>query len=198
MSRALIIVRGEADRKRAAGWATKAPPGCRIVRPIRVADGVGYVSLTQGFEAIIDAADVPLIEGFNWSVLRSPRRKAVYAARVVRDGNRQRMILMHRVIAAASDDAQVDHRDGDGLNNRRGNLRLCTHAENQRNRGARADNKSGFKGVCFSKRTNRWRAEICAAGQRRFLGYFAELDDARRAYAAAAAALHGEFGRAAP
>jgi hypothetical protein len=166
-----------------------------VSREIKIDGDVAYVPLTRGYQAVIDAADVPLVEKWRWSALVSPRRKAVYAARVVQQRGVQRMILMHRLLLEAVDGKQADHIDGDGLNNRRSNLRLCTHRENQQNKGPRSDNKVGIKGVCWDKKAVKWKAEIRVDGRGKFLGYFATAREAGAAYQAAAQRLHGPFAR---
>lgn len=164
----------------------------RLIRPIRIAGNVAYVPLTQGYEAIIDVADVALIEGVNWRALVAAN--TVYA---VREGPRPQRstILMHRVIMGNPSGLCIDHRDGNGLNNTRGNLRGATHSQNMSNQRIRNDNVSGLKGVCFEKERGKWRAEISANGTRRWLGYYETSDAAHAAYVNASAALHGEFGR---
>lgn len=92
---------------------------------------------------------------------------------------------------------QIDHIDGDGLNNRLANLRPCTHAQNQHNRSAYKTNKSGFKGVRMAKGGRRWRAEIKINGKSKHIGQFATVEEAHAAYAKACQTYHGEFGRAA-
>ena len=85
----------------------------------------------------------------------------------------------------------IDHRNGNGLDNRKTNLRLATNAENQRNKGARADNRSGYKGVSPARGV--WRAQI-KVDQRSFtLGYFECPVAAAKAYDVAAAEKHGQF-----
>lgn len=168
----------------------------RVIRPIRVDGAVAYVPLTRGYVAVIDADDVHLVAGRNWAALVSKRRKAVYAARVITDGGKQTMILMHRLVSDAPDGMVVDHIDGDGLNNRRANIRHCTRSQNNMNVGLRSDNAIRLKGVCLDKRVNRWKAEIRCDGKRKFLGYFETPDRAHAAYVAAAADVHGEFARA--
>jgi hypothetical protein len=166
-----------------------------MARPIRIDGDIAYVALTQGFVAVIDAVDLPLVEGRNWSVLRSKRRNAAYAVRVEQRDGRQAMILMHRVIAGTPNDMQTDHKDGDGLNNRRANLRTCTHAQNQINKPVRRDCRSGIKGAGWDGRARRWRAEIMIQGRRKWLGHFDSPEAARDAYDRAAADLHRDFRR---
>ncbi len=102
---------------------------------------------------------------------------------------------MHRVIKGAKAGQSVDHVNGNGLDNRRSNLRLCAHAENLRNRKIHKNNKSGFKGVRKRKESSLWRAEIRSNHKFYFLGNFHSAEEAAHAYDAAALKLHGEFAR---
>lgn len=166
----------------------------RTIRPIRVEGNVAYIPLTKGYEAIIDAADVPLVEGWNWTAF-TPQRKTVYAVRTAWRGDRWGHARLHREIMGSPDGVYVDHIDGNGLNNRRRNLRLATHAENQRNAALRVDNRSGFKGVFWYAATAKWVAKIQINGASKHLGYFDSAEAAHAAYCAAADLFHGEFAR---
>ena len=106
---------------------------------------------------------------------------------------RFRGVLMHRVIMNAPRGVQVDHRDGNRLNNCRGNLRLCSHSENSRNRQISKSNKSGFKGV-YRDRV-RYRAQVKANGVVYSKGGFSTAEDAYQWYVGMATKLHGEFAR---
>lgn len=101
----------------------------REIRPIRVDGQVAYVPLTKGYTAIIDAADLPLVDGVNWGAMEKRRPdgtiRAVYAKN---SGTKRGTIFMHRLLVAASESEEVDHVDCDGLNNRRINLRIATTA----------------------------------------------------------------------
>lgn len=92
-------------------------------------------------------------------------------------------------------EGQIDHINGNPSDNRIGNLRLASNAENCRNRGVRSDNKAGFKGVHFRPEINRWRAEITVSGKKKRLGHFKSAQEAHRAYRDASAKYHSEFGR---
>jgi hypothetical protein len=92
---------------------------------------------------------------------------------------------------------QIDHIDGNGLNNSFANLRIANGSENLCNCERRKDNRSGFKGVGWSKQKKKWRARIAFNGRQRELGFFDTPELAHMAYAAAAAELHGDFARAA-
>jgi hypothetical protein len=164
------------------------------IRPIRVEGQLAYVALTRGHVAVIDLADVPLVQGFNWTAIL--RKHTVYAARVEWRGQVQRKIYMHRLLTVAPSGLDVDHADGDGLNNRRANLRLATKSQNICNQRVRSDNRSGLKGVSLNAR-GKWQANIAKGGRQRFLGAFATPEEAHAAYCAASAEIHKEFGRTA-
>ena len=89
--------------------------------------------------------------------------------------------------------AQIDHINMDRIDNRLSNLREATYVENQRNRGVRRDNMSGFKGVSFHKPMEKWRAQICINSKPKYLGFFTSPELASEAYEAAAKVIHGEF-----
>lgn len=164
-------------------------------REIEISGAIARVPLTQGHFAIIDAADVHLVEGWKWTA--KAWRRNVYAYRKERiPGGKQRTIQMHRLIAGADEGVDIDHIDSDGLNNRRSNLRSCSHAENLRNVRKHIDNTSGFKGVFWDKSRQKWRAEIMVSGAKVFLGRFPTLHEAHAEYALASANLHGDFARA--
>jgi hypothetical protein len=90
---------------------------------------------------------------------------------------------------------EVDHINGDSLDNRRKNLRICTHSENCQNRKKRLDNTSGFKGVYWSKRSNKWVANIQIKSKRIYLGGFISKIKAAEAYQKANIKYHGKFSR---
>lgn len=165
----------------------------RHIRPIRIEGNLAYVPLTQGYEAVIDIEDVGLAEGWNWYAKVYPR--VVYAAR--RCKGPQREVKLHRLICDTSGGLHVDHIDGNGLNNRRSNLRACTQAENNRNTGLRSNNKSGYKGVHLCKVTNKWRASIRLDGRVASLGLYEAPEAAYAAYCKHVATYHGEFARTA-
>jgi hypothetical protein len=164
-------------------------------RPIRIEGDVAYVTLTRGCEAIIDAIDVPLVDRWNWHATFC--RRTVYARRNGNSAFEQCSVIMHRVIMGAPDGLQIDHIDGNGLNNCRANLRLATSSENNRNSQLRRDSTSGLKGVSWHKRHKKWVSGIKANGKRIHLGVFDTAEAAYAAYVAANQKIHGEFGRVA-
>jgi hypothetical protein len=161
---------------------------------IRIEGDVAIVSLTMGYEAIIDVSDIPVVSGRRWTAMVRPH--AVYAiSKAKRSAGESKMLYMHRVIIGAQDGTQIDHVDRCGLNNRKANLRIATASQNQHNQGVRKNNTTGAKGVSFDKRSGKWYARIKLNGQRFNLGTFVSLEEARGAYAAAAEKMHGDFGR---
>lgn len=166
----------------------------KAIRQIRVEGNIAYVPLTRGYEAIIDAEDVPLVEGFNWWA--SPGKNTFYAARSGKtqpDGSRP-YIAMHRQIMREPP-MFVDHRDGNGLNNRQVNLRVATNGQNKQNSAINRNNTSGFKGVHLRSDFSKWVARIEANGKRVTIGSYATPEEAAAAYADASVRLHGDFGR---
>lgn len=149
--------------------------------------------LTKGYRATIDDEDLPLLSRWKWSALLG-RDGRVYAKR----NDRGTIILLHRFLLGVTDPAQrVDHRDNDGLNNHRSNIRVCTQAQNLGNqRPQRRAKASRFKGVSWHKQKygrSRWTAYIHYDKRRHFIGLFDSEEDAARAYDDAAREHFGEF-----
>ena len=148
------------------------------------------IQLRNGGEALVDDADWPKVADYQWSWWEpEPGYRYAWANC---GGNKA---IMHRLILDAASGQQVDHINGNGLDNRRPNLRLCTVAQNQWNSRRRADNTSGFKGVYFNIRDRKWWARIRVCGKRLELGRFDSALAASRAYDEAARKYHGEFAR---
>lgn len=143
-----------------------------------------------GYVAIIDIEDYELTSTHKWH----PKIDAngVYAGTIITEGNRKQTLRMHRLIMNAKPREEVDHRDGNGLNNRRANLRIATHTENQHNRSA-IGGISSFKGVSWHNQRNMYMARICSNKKQRTLGLFDNEVDAALSYDRAARKFHGEF-----
>lgn len=116
--------------------------------------------------AKVDESDGRALVCWSWSL-----HSAGYAVRT--EGGRS--VLMHRQIMGleAGDPNEVDHWDGDGLNNRRSNLRVAAHGPNQRNRqGPNANSTSGHRGVQWNGQRNNWKAEVRVEGRKKYLGSY--------------------------
>lgn len=146
------------------------------------------IPLTQGKHAIVDAEDYEWLSLYKWQYHSGYATRSVYVP-----GKNPKTIRMHRVITEAKKGLQVDHINSNRLDNRRSNLRVCTHAENMHNRGTMPNNKSGFIGVSWVKRERRWWAYISVNGKNKSLRYHNTATQAARARDEAALALHGEF-----
>jgi hypothetical protein len=169
--------------------------GKKPLRPIRIEGNVAYVPLSQGYEAIIDAEDANLIGLFNWCAeVKKGRARPVRNLKDRVPGKRA-MIYMYRQIISAPDEKVVDHINGNGLDNRKANLRVATQAENSRNQRIARHNTSGLKGASLHRQTGKWRAQIVVGGKRYSLGLHDTPEIAHAAYAIASAKKHGEFGR---
>lgn len=163
------------------------------VRPIRIEGDLAFVTLTRGYIAKIDTADCHLIDGRNWTAQVHPARHGVYAmCNMSIDGTRK-TTFMHRIIMSAEWPYQVDHINGDTLDNRRCNLRLATFGQNQRNRVKYANNSSGYKGVSWDKTHEVWKANVRVNGRRISIGTFRDKQEAVAAYNKAAQIIHGRF-----
>jgi len=140
--------------------------------------------------AIIDNGDWLLIKSYKWHVMCTSIKsgKKLYAYT-----NRLGVTSMHRLIMDAKSGQIIDHVNGNGLDNRRSNLRFSSHTLNQINRGKQKNNKSGYKGVC--RRRNKWIAQISKNKKHYFLGYFNSKIEAAKAYDAKAKELYNDFAR---
>jgi hypothetical protein len=173
-----------------AGLGTRRPR-----EPIQNSDGTFSVPLTHGLCAIVDAEDISLVEKYRWYARAG--RKTNYACTWVRRGNGVvSKPPMHRVILNEPDGLEVDHVNGNGLDNRRSNLRICTHDQNTRNRRSKKSGTSSrFIGVRWNKQSRKWIAAYETGGRERYLGSFDKEEDAARVRDKAVAREWGEFAR---
>lgn len=161
-------------KPRQAKHPNSTPPGCR------------WIPLTRGLFALVDSDDYELVSQFSWS--STPGRKTSYAVGWVNG----RVVKMHRLILGFPDE-HVDHRDGNGLNNTRHNLRKATVSQNHANTPPPKTNTTGLKGVGYDKSRDCWYAQITVRNRHIHLGRFDTSQDAARAYREAAKKHFGEF-----
>jgi hypothetical protein len=147
---------------------------------------VTKIPLTRDLYTLVDTDDADrVLSAGSWHALAN-RNGKFYAAHKKGRG-------LERLHSFLTNWPLVDHINGDGLDNRRCNLRPATLVENARNRRLPSNNTSGFKGVNWHRGNGKWAASITADGRRHSLGYHDSPEDAGRAYDAAAIRLHGEF-----
>ncbi len=178
----------EIDRLRApsAHAAPSVPEGCPPHAEVYVGDGRF---------AICDWQDWHLVRAYNWRLTTRARSGCLYAQAWDSDGADERSrISMHRLILPTPPDKIVDHINGDGLDNRRANLRIATHQQNSFNVRSHGG-ASRFRGVSFEAASNLWRAYITLNGKRKYLGRHGLEIDAAKAYNMAAKEAYGDFAR---
>lgn len=145
------------------------------------------IKLTQGYEAIVDEVDYDYLSQFNWCYSHG------YAARsIVRNGLKT-MMRMHQELLTAPRGKEVDHRNGNSLDNRRDNLRLVTHHQNSMNRGKQSNNTSGFKGVFRDKRFGVFYTHVALLKKAYHFGTFKDPLMAAEQYDCVARQIFGEY-----
>jgi len=152
-----------------------------------LAEGAKLIPLTQGKFAIVDPEDFDELCQYKWTAAKSPN--TFYAVRSVQG----RQIRMHRLITSAPKGLVVDHRNHNGLDNRKENLRLCTRPENARNQRPQTGRSSKYKGVCWHKNQKKWTARVYSNGVTYHLGSFNSEIQAAKAYDKKARELFGQF-----
>lgn len=149
------------------------------------------IPLTQRKVAIVDDEDYEYLSQFKWHAEKVGN--TYYAGRkmVKEDGKRTTTYLHNEIMQAK----MVDHKNRDGLDNRKENLRICTHAQNMQNRKKNRNNTSGYIGVTWEKRDKKWSATIMVDKRKISLGHYSDPVEAAKAYDTAARTYHGEFSK---
>lgn len=116
------------------------------------------IQLTRGKFAIVSEADYEIVKDYKWYAHKALSNRWYARSAVVG--------FMHRFLTGVQEEMSVDHINGDSLDNRQENLRICSHLENLRNKKIYRNNKSGYKGVYFDKGKNRWIAQVVLGGKK--------------------------------
>ena len=144
------------------------------------------IILTQGKVALVDDEDYSTLSKYKWCAHK--QKNTFYAVRQIPDGNgKQKQIKMHMEIAGTPKGLVTDHINGDGLDNRRVNLRIVTKRQNSQNRHHKKTSK--YPGVSFRADLQKWQAYIKIESHQKHLGYFDDEEAAYHAYCGACALL---------
>lgn len=147
-----------------------------------------YIQLTKGRKTLVDKKQLEKLLKHKWHI-----NAYGYAQTAVSLGNgKMKKVLMHRLLKGFPRHKEVDHINGDKLDNRLVNLRVCSPMENRRNRPKKKNNTSGFKGVSLASR-NRWKATIRDGNTVRYIGIYKTKEEAYAAYCKKCEELHKEF-----
>jgi hypothetical protein len=144
------------------------------------------LTLANYGQAIVDDADLALVSRYRWYAIK--KRQTTYAQTDINGY----AVGMHRIILGLKygDGLQGDHRDGNGLDNRRANLRTATRSDNQRNQVHRIP-KNGYRGIF--RQNSGWRAQLQIKGKTKYIGIFPTKEAAALAYDQSAREVYGEF-----
>ena len=146
--------------------------------------GIGYLNDDKE-QFLFDKEDYEKIKDYCWYKSNS--------GYVIHDRQNQKSILLHRLITNCPEELVVDHINHDKLDNRKSNLRVCTHADNQKNLKSNSRNTSGHLGVCHIKSRDRWQSYIYINKKKKTLGNFKNKEDAIRVREEAEKKYYGEF-----
>lgn len=147
------------------------------------------IELSKGKIALVSAEDYDRLNKVKWYALNYGN--GTFAA--ARGGGGGLTIMHREILGDIPEGFEVDHINGDSLDNRRENLRICTHSQNRKNNKKYKTNTSGFMGVYWRSNRRKWVAMIYVDGKRRYLGHYDAPEEAAVAYDEAAIRLHGEF-----
>jgi hypothetical protein len=150
---------------------------------------------SNGVVILVDEDDLERLSKFRWFTYKGKTNRTAYAARSDYTTGSRRQISMHRYILGASTHEEVDHINGDGLDNRKQNLRVCSTKENNRNKPRPKNNTTGYKGVSYHARDLVYCAYIRVDRKLKHLGSFKTAEDAALAYNKAALKYFGDFAR---
>ena len=156
------------------------------------------IKLSKGYVALVDDEDFERVNQHKWQAHIDRKEETIYnvyaTCNMWFDGKRKTRTRMHRFIIGVTDSKiKVDHKDHNGLNNQKYNLRKATNQQNQANSRLPRTNTSGFKGVNRVGRLNKWQVNIQEHGQQKYIGLFRDKVKAAKAYDKEAIRIFGEF-----
>jgi len=151
------------------------------------------IQLSKGRTAIVDEVDAHGLKQYKWCFAYRPKMRSCDGYAVTNINGKT--ILMHRMLVDAPCGMEVDHINGNGLDNRRSNIRLATSQQNKANRKVRNDSVTGLKGVTWNQSGKQWMARITVDRKCLYLGCFSTPMDAHLAYRQAAKKHFGEFAK---
>ncbi len=150
------------------------------------------IPLSQGKFTIVDTEDFEYLNQWKWYLSHYG-----YAVTTWREGSGKdavyRKIYMHRLLMKTPEDMETDHINRTPLDNRKSNLRNCSHQQNQSNRAKQVNNTSGYKGVVWHKQQQKWWARVTFKGKQISLGLHNTAEEAAKAYDKGAQLHHGEY-----
>lgn len=149
------------------------------------------IQLTQGKVTLVDDEDYKHLNQWKWYAHKGT--KTFYVVRYTNINGKQEIIYMHRIIMNTLNNQEVDHKDHNGLNNQKYNLRNCTKTQNQANKKKRINCSSKYKGVCWHNFAQKWQSLIKINYTQKHLGYYASELEAALAYNKVAKELFGDF-----
>lgn len=133
-------------------------------------------------KTLIDTDDLAIVDGYKgtWFAHRDPKTNYFYPRMTIWDGNRNKAVILHRIIMNAPKGTHVDHINHDTLDNRKSNLRIVTCAQNLQNQLGHKNSKSGIRGVSWSSLHKKWRCHATLNGKSYFLGLFKDIKEAEK------------------
>lgn len=159
----------------------------RYKNKIELLDTYGILYIGTA-EFLFDLEDLPLIQSRRWY-----RDKDGYLVSSYIFAGKRCFVRFHRIVLKAQPTQYVDHINKNRADNRKKNLRLCSHVENDRNRGVYSSNTSGVTGVHYERKRKKWVASITYDGKRVFIGRFSNKADAITARLKREKELFGDF-----
>jgi predicted RNA methylase len=156
------------------------------------------ISLSKGYYAQVDEEDFEILSKHNWWICEVKSKRATVIQLSAQTEINGKTVKMHRMIMNPPKGMDIDHADGNPLNNQKYNLRICNRQENLRNTNKYKRRKkcsSEYKGVSFHKKANKWEAGLQVEGRRKWLGLFESEIEAAKVYNKAALTYFGEFAR---